>query len=485
MMEQNTKNLAQNKTPRTEYEKKLLAQAGRALVNELYVAMKVAQIYEPNNDAFIRKRDTLLGTVRSILEKEERATLEVSMRSLFLNRVKILTQFLHYGNLAFILDVFEDVNVSSVSFSRGLGSDEFARFLYVLARREKRSMSFEEFQERLVGAKIDHVSVTRLVEQSREIESAKALAKRLFVESIHNLQGIMKDIQEGREANAKRTRRLVQGMIDLMGDHEMYMLGLTTTKNLQGYALNHSLNVCLLSLGLGQRLGLDRKQLRDLGLAAVFHDLGNVLVPPEILEKPSSLTDEEFRVVAEHPLHGAEMLMEVKGLGTVPVRALRATLEHHIKADMTGYPALWKKRPPDLFSKIIEIADCFDAATTSRPYRPKPRRPDVILKEMVEKGGLDFDPALLRIFINMVGVYPIGSLVALDTNELAVVIETNPDPTLLHRPRVKLVTDRERNAIDGDIIDLSDFDAETHEYARTIITSLDAHAYGVDVSRFF
>ena len=470
---------------RTEYEKKLLADAGRTLVNQFYVIYKVAQIYEANNDAFTRQRDALLRTLGRVFEREAKVTLEVSMRSLFLNRVKIIAQFLHYGNVTFLLNLFEDINVSSITFSKEIDHKNFTRFLYTLARREKRSMEFNEFQDLLTRERIEHISVTKLVEQSKEVESAKALARRLFVESINNLKGIMKDIHEGREANAKRTRRLVQGFIDLMNDQEMYMIGLTTTKNFGSYALNHSLNVCLLSLALGRRLGLERKQLRDLGLAALFHDLGNLAIPQEILEKPSPLTDEEFNLVKEHPLHGAEMLMELKGLGAVPVRTLRATLEHHIKADMTGYPQLWKQRPPDLFSKIIEIADCFDAATTSRPYRPDPRRPDLILKEMVEKSGSEFDPVLLKIFIDMIGVFPIGSLVALDTGEIAVIVESNSDPTLLDRPRVKLITDTEGNTIVGDVVDLSDYDRGTNRYVRTIVTPLDAHSYGIDVARYF
>lgn len=471
--------------PRTESERRLLAETGRIFVNQFFVTAKVAQIYEPNNEAFIRQRDALMGTLKRLFETEERVTLELSIKSLFLNRVKIITQFVHYGNVTFVIDMLEDKNISSISFSRDLGSDEFTRFLYMMASRVKGSVDFEQFQDRLTSEGIEHISVTKLVEESREIETAKRLARRLFVESVNNLKGIMKDFQEGREVHAKRTRRLVQGLIDLMGNHEMYMIGLTTIKNFEGYALNHSLNVCLLSLALGQRLGLERGQLRDLGLAAIFHDLGRLLIPQEILEKPSALTDEEFRLVEEHPLHGAEMFMEMKGLGTVPVRALRATLEHHLKYDMTGYPKLWKKRPPDLFSKIIEIADCFDAATTSRPYRQKPQRPDIVLKEMAEQSGVDFDSALLKVFINMVGLFPIGSLVVLDTKELAVVTESNPDPTLLDRPRVKLITNREGETIDGDIVDLSDFDRKTNRYARTIVTSLDAHTYGIDPGRFF
>jgi HD-GYP domain-containing protein (c-di-GMP phosphodiesterase class II) len=485
MKESESEQNFQDEVERTEVEKKRLAEIGRAVINQFYVIMKVAQIYEPNNDAFVRQRTALMQSLQKVFQTDERAVFIVAMRSLFLNRVKILAQFLHYANLTFIINLFEDLNISTITFTKDVTDREFTQFIYLLARREKRSMAFETFKDQLAEEGIKSIAITKMVEQNVQIQSAKLLAKRLFAESINGLKGIMKDIREGREANGKKVRRLVQGLIDLMDEHEMFMLGLTTTKNVEAYTLNHSLNVCLLSLALGRRLGLERKQLRDLGLAAIFHDLGNLLVPKEILEKPTKLTDEEFRMIEDHPLHGAEMMMEMKGLGIVPVRALRATLEHHIKADMTGYPKMWKQRPPDLFSKIIEITDCFDAATTSRPYRPDPRRPEDILKEMMERGGVDFDAPLLKVFVNMIGLYPIGSLVALDTNELAIVMGSNPDPLLLERPRVKVITDQERNVVEGEIVDLSDYDPQTNQFRRTIVASLDAHAYGIDPSRFF
>ena len=483
-MEEDNKQSGRDDIEHTEGKKKRLAKIGRTVINQFYVTMKVAQIYERNNQAFIRQRSTLLNSLKTVFDTSDKATLEVTMRSLFLNRIKILAQFLHYANLTFLLDLFEELNISSITFSREMSEEEFTAFLYLLARREKKMVEFETFRDYLDREGIKHITVTKQVEQSVQIQSAKALAKRLFVESINNLKGVMKDIREGKEANAKKIRRLVQGLIDVMDEQEMYMIGLTTTKNFEAYTLNHSLNVCLLSLAMGRRLGLERKQLRDLGLAAIFHDLGNLVVPQEILEKPTKLTDEEFRMIEEHPLHGAEMMMEMKGLGTVPVRALRATLEHHIKADMSGYPRMWKQRPPDLFSKIIEITDCFDAATTSRPYRPDPRRPDEILKEMMKRSGVDFDPTLLKIFVSMVGYYPVGSMVALDTSELAIVVASNSDPTLVERPRVKLITDAVRHSIDGEIVDLSDFDPQTNRYRRTIVITLDAHAYGITPSMF-
>lgn len=484
-METNQNHSYQEEIERTENEKKRLAEIGRDIVNQFYVIMKVAQIYAPNNDAFVRQHATFLNTLKHIFDTEGNVMLEVAMRSLFLNRVKILAQFLHYENLTFLLDLFEELHISSITFSREMTEEEFTSFLYLLARREKRTMEFETFQDHLEERDIKHITITKMVEQSVQIDNAKVMAKILFVESISKLKGIMKDIREGKEANAKKIRRLIQEMIDLMDEHEMCMIGLTTTKNFEAYTLNHSLNVCLLSLAMGRRLGLERKQLRDLGLASIFHDLGNLLVPQDILEKPSKLTEDEFRMIEEHPLHGAEMMMEMKGLGTVPVRALRATLEHHMKADMSGYPKMWKQRPPDLFSKIIEIADCYDAATTSRPYRPDPRRPEHVLKEMMERSDVEFDATLLKIFINMVGYYPIGSLVVLDSNELAIVVASNADPTMTERPRVKLITDTGRSSIDGEIVDLSDFDPQTDQYRRTIVASLDAHAYGIDTSLIF
>jgi len=295
---------------------------------------------------------------------------------------------------------------------------------------------------------------------------------------------MMYDSQPQKRIQVKIVRRLIQTIVDSVIDDEAYMLALTNIKNHSDYTLNHSVNVSALSVALGYRLGIERKRLADLGIAALFHDIGKVNVPKEILTKPSSLTQEEYEVLKKHPYKGAEMLTHIKGLGGLPIRAIIVALEHHMGIDLSGYPRRSKKRNINLFSKIIAIADVFDAMTTSRAYREIPYKRDEVLAEMMKESGKKFDPLLLKAFANMLGLYPIGTVVLLNTGELAIVLEKNQSSSYMNSPKVKLITEKSGRKINGPIIDLASPDGAPDGLKRTIVKSVDAFKYQIDVTAY-
>jgi HD-GYP domain-containing protein (c-di-GMP phosphodiesterase class II) len=277
----------------------------------------------------------------------------------------------------------------------------------------------------------------------------------------------------------------MQSIYNHIVEDEGFIYGLTNIKNHDEYTLNHSVNVCLLATSLGRRLGLSRTELVDLGIAAFFHDLGKTETPLEILNKPGRLTDVERGIMEKHPFHGAEKLALLKEFRRLPLRAIHVALEHHIKEDLSGYPRYFKKDDVNLFSKIVKVVDVFDAITTKRVYRTKDFARAEALSLMLEQSGTEFNPVILKAFVNMMGVFPIGTLVALTTGEFGIVHDVNPDSKLVLRPSVKLITDVQGNKIDGEIADLAEKDAETGRYRRTIATSLDPSKYGIEVADYF
>jgi len=281
------------------------------------------------------------------------------------------------------------------------------------------------------------------------------------------------------------TRRLMQSMFNHIVANESFIYGLTNIKNFDEYTLNHSVNVCLLSISLGRRLGLDKNELVDLGISAFFHDFGKTEIPKEILVKPGQLDKQEREIIEKHPYLGAEKLVQLKEFSYLPVRAINVAMEHHVKEDFSGYPRYQIKKDINLFSKIVKICDFFDALTTERPYRKRAFTRDEVLKMMTEKSGLEFDPVLLKVFVNMMGSYPVGSLVLLDTGEIGIVFEVNLDPANLNRPKVKIIADKEGKKIDGDVVDLTEADSQTKLYIRTIIKVLDPKKYNIRVSDYF
>ncbi|MGA2534236.1 MAG: HD domain-containing phosphohydrolase, partial [Candidatus Aminicenantales bacterium] len=213
--------------------------------------------------------------------------------------------------------------------------------------------------------------------------------------------------------------------------------------------------------------------------------LGKLDTPHDILNKPAKLSQEEQEIMEQHPHQGAEKLIHLKEFRRLPLRAIHVALEHHIKEDMSGYPRYFKKDGVNLFSKIVKVVDYFDALTTKRVYRKKVFTRAEALSLMLEYAGTEFNPVILKAFVNLMGVYPIGTMVALSTGELGIVFDLNPDARFMLRPKVKLIADAQGTKIDGEVVDLSDKNPETGKFPKTIVKDLDPAAYEVEVADYF
>jgi len=176
----------------------------------------------------------------------------------------------------------------------------------------------------------------------------------------------------------------------------------------------------------------------------------------------------------------------MRGLSEMPYRAMLQAYEHHMKLDLSGYPRNRRPREPTLFSRIVATADGFDAATSKRSYQSQPWPPDEVLREMRESKQRGFDPLLVKALINVTGVFPPGTAVILDTNELAVVVARNPDPAQVHKPIVRIITNAWGMRLAEPVTaDLSEVHAVTGEPLRTIIKTTDPEKYGIRVADYF
>jgi HD-GYP domain-containing protein (c-di-GMP phosphodiesterase class II) len=215
-------------------------------------------------------------------------------------------------------------------------------------------------------------------------------------------------------------------------------------------------NVCIFAVSLGQRIGLSRLELYELGMAGLLHDLGKVDVPRDVLLKTDALTDVEWEAMQRHPAYGVWRIMAGRPPGRVPAREMLAAFEHHLNVDLSGYPTIRFPRRLALYSRIVAICDSFDA----------------------------YDPILIKAFVSLLGIYPPGCVVLLDTQEIAVVMAVDTDPRNINRPRVKLVVDSQGLHIDGMIVSLAER-GPGGEFARTVIKVLEPERYGIDSARYF
>jgi HD-GYP domain-containing protein (c-di-GMP phosphodiesterase class II) len=289
----------------------------------------------------------------------------------------------------------------------------------------------------------------------------------------------------GRASSVKRVKRAVQLIVDQVLNNETSLVGLTTIRDYDEYTFTHSVNVCIFSVALGKKLGFTKLQLYDLGMTALLHDVGKARVPVEILNKTTGLDEREWRIMQAHPWLGVLTLFGLRGYGEIPYRGMVVAYEHHMKVDLTGYPKSIRGRQLSIYSKIIAVADGFDAATSRRAYQTVPIQPDQVLKEMWENPRRGYDPVVVKAFINLIGIYPVGTCVILDTYEVALVHSANPDVAHVHRPVVRLVTTSDGALLHpGTVVDLSERDAGGN-YPRTIVKVTDPVKYGINVSDYF
>lgn len=278
----------------------------------------------------------------------------------------------------------------------------------------------------------------------------------------------------GRPADMDATVRLTEHLADLIASDPAQALLLTTVKSYDEYTFHHMINVCILSLALARALGLPRDHAISLGIGGLLHDVGKVKVPAEILQHDGALDEEQWRVIQRHPVDGAGLVLITSRNAYHP--AVATVLEHHASYDGSGYPTLSGRRSPSLPARIVAVADCFDAVTSKRAYRKAEERRQAL--SLIQAGaGRAFDPRVVRTFVRMIGIFPVGSLVQLSTGEVAVVIRNHD--RLLASPTVRVVLGPGGHEQVGEEVDLAE--TEDRRPARSVVRSVDPAEVGVDM----
>jgi len=461
---------------------------GKRILTSFYGALRALKFYPVENATVQQALDDLHGLMSDLAGQEGGVELRVVGDFFFLNETRLrldITNFSTFGSFAQALGAHQ---IGTVQVLPGVARDEWAPFLSLLLRPPHGEDPFSGFVERLSGAPVDHIDVERETEPGAaesDQEEALAAAKRTYVQSVKVAKDVLQDVRLGRAVNVRKVKRTVQNIVDQVLANEPSMITLTTLRDFDEYTFTHCVNVCIFSVVIGQRLGLTRLQLYDLGLGGLLHDIGKMRVDPDVINKTERLTDQEWAQLREHPTEGLLLLFHMVGFADVPYRQMLMAYEHHMKIDVTGYPTNARPRNPGLFSRIVAVADGFDAGTSVRSYQYQPWPPDEVLKEMRDNPRRGFDPLLVKALITATGIFPIGSLVILDTLELGVVCGVNPDPMKLHLPRVKVISDSMGVPLaEAQTVDLSHLDPVTGRPFKQIIKTTDPQKYGIRVSDY-
>jgi HD-GYP domain-containing protein (c-di-GMP phosphodiesterase class II) len=467
-----------------------LRQGGRSLLLALYTVLRSLKMYPVENATVQKALDDLDGSARALLHTEKELEIRTAGDFLFVNATRLRVELDNYASFSHILAMLRAFDIGVLHIRSGMERREWQIFLSLLLSLSQHGDDLEErlevLQERLESAKVSNLELERAQAEGGSSEESRHQAKRVYSEGVAVTRDVIAGVRLGRGPRLKRVKRAVQLVVDQVLNNEMSMVGMTTVRDYDEYTFTHSVNVCIFSVALGKKLGFSKVQLYDLGMTALLHDVGKARVPAEILNKTGGLEDREWKFIQQHPWMGALTLFGMRAYEEIPYRSILVAHEHHMKMDLTGYPKTVRARTLGIFSRIVSVADGFDAATTRRVYNTTAIEPDQVLKEMWDNPKRGYDRVVVKALINLIGVYPVGTCVILDTLEVGIVAAPNPDGQQLSRPLVRIAVDVDGAAVPlpGTQVSLMEKD-ESGGYKRSIVKVTNPSRFGLTPGDYF
>ena len=419
-------------------------QSAKQIVSHVYAMARILQVYDHRNEVVIKTGQKLLNYVT-----EGPAEIFRYREYLFLNKERLRYEIDGYESLHFIHNRLKELGVKALTFLPGLTQAELINFMTLFSETK------DAFDREFDLDRFPHLSLEfgEAEEASPELEMRTQQAKWRYFKALKVTKNLMSKIAVKQPVDSRTFRRAMFGLIDSLVEDESGMLALTAIKNFDEYTYNHSLNVGVLSMALGQRVGLNKAKLARLGTAGILHDMGKLVIPKEVLYKEGPLTDEEWETMRRHADQGVEQILKTRGVDEIGLISILVSFQHHWNLDGSGYPDRGKDQQPALFSRIVRVCDTYDAMTTSRPYQKTPILPHYALQVLWSHRDSWFDRLLVKVFTQMLGVYPVTTCLELSSGEIAVVVRQNPG--FVDRPVVKILRNSEKKEVEGVVIDLS------------------------------
>ncbi len=276
--------------------------------------------------------------------------------------------------------------------------------------REEVQKELREEMHRLVEMDRTVINKVPMEEEMHHAKAVKHEAKKVVT-------GILREARLGRQVALEEANHVVEKMVDSVFRNLDALTSLSRIKSKDQYTFMHSVNVCVLMIAFCRFIGIDRDIIQRVGVGALLHDIGKMKVPDDILNKPGALTDEEFELMKSHVTFGHDILIATKG---VPFEAIEVASQHHERFDGTGYPLKLDHDKISRFGQMASLADVYDAITTNRVYH-RGLEPAEAIRKIYEWSKHHFNDEFAQYFVKCVGIYPVGTLVRLDSGLLAVV----------------------------------------------------------------
>ncbi|HGY5237363.1 TPA: HD-GYP domain-containing protein [Aeromonas salmonicida subsp. pectinolytica] len=305
-------------------------------------------------------------------------------------------------------------------------------------------------------------------------EGRELKIRRLYQEA-RELQGkFIRQLKAGEPIDITPLATVAEEMVDTMFTHGDAMLCLARIRAKDAYLMEHSMNVAILLANFGRYLALEHSVLKELTLGGLLHDVGKIMTPDEVLNKPGKLTDEEFTVMRQHVVHSHDILSSTPG---ITATMLEVAANHHERLDGTGYPRHLKGDQLSLYTRMSGIVDVYDAVTADRVYK-QGMQPTQAFRILLKGADHHFDRLLVTKFIKCMGVYPVGTLVQLSNQRLAIVMQRNPQEPL--KPVVKVIY----HATQRHYLEVQWLDLAKSGVQESIESTVDPKEFGISLANF-
>jgi HD-GYP domain-containing protein (c-di-GMP phosphodiesterase class II) len=350
-------------------------------------------------------------------------------------------------------------------------------FVYIDVSKQTKVTTFSSrstsYSNDTLPSSPDYTSRRELKQQIKQTEILHRKTSTL-------VKSFMEEAKFGRPINTVVAKQAVASCVDSILKSPDNLTLMAMLKNRDEYTAQHSMNVCIFAVALGRQMHLNREQLNNLGLCGMMHDMGKMVIPPEILNKPGRLTDDEMRIMESHTEQGRRILIDSRDMysGAIDVAHM-----HHERMNGTGYPRKLTGEHITPFAQMVAVVDVYDAITSDRPYKKGKSHLDAIkiLTDISTEGHLNSQLSMK--FIACLGIYPAGSLVELISGEVGLVLHANPKARL--KPTILILRDANKQPCNEYLVDLSMVSENQGGEAFRIKQLLNSDEYGVDLFKYY
>ncbi len=468
---------SRGETIQSFYAKQLMIDSARTAFQQLSAILKNSTLYPEAHPYLLTAADKFRGKIEELFVDRKEVAFFLVGGELFFEKISIPID----QALSLFLEQFSTRDVGGAVFTPGLTSQELIRFASLMNKEPALLAGQGGIHSVIAKEGINHIVLhnVMLVEKQvgAAIKAGKKKAADVFKEAIDTVKDLIQAIHFDQVTSMRSVNSVIQTMVDNILDNRDALMGLTNLKMYDEYTFAHSVNTSILAASLGTFLSFDKPQIAALGVAALMHDIGKVTVPHEIINKPGKLTDQEWEQVKRHPVEGAMLLADIPGVSKL---TMVAAFEHHQHGGIRGYPQVAGEHQRHPFSQIVALADAYEALTAARVYYSAQMPPNESIQILINNRGVTCDPVLVKAFVNMVGIFPIGTLLKLDTGEIGLVMHQTRD---LMRPRILILTRFDGSEKENGS-DVSLLETAGGHYKRSLVGTINPNNAKIDLKKY-